>query len=95
MAKQPDDTRSAALAWPLNFDLSRPCEVFGDTIGRLTLREPTAGELVKHGVFDDQLGGDQMLDLIAELSGQTPAAIRKLPGADMLRLSKRVLGFFL
>ena len=67
MAKQ-EETKPAAPAWPIEFTLSRPVEAFGDTYTKLSLREPTAAELLKFGVFDDQLSGDQALDLIALLT---------------------------
>jgi hypothetical protein len=82
-------------AWPYVFKFAKPVEVFGDTIAALTLREPSADDLIKHGVFDDQIDGNQLLDLIGTLSGQTPSTVRKLPGADMLRLSKRLMRVFL
>jgi hypothetical protein len=81
--------------WPLKARLSHPCEVFGESYAELSLREPTAADLVKFGVFDDAVSGDQCLDLIAHLAGLTPKDVRAFPGTDMLRLSKRLLGFLL
>lgn len=94
MAKQ-EEAKPATPAWPIEFTLSRPVDVFGDTYTKLSLREPTAADLLKFGVFDDQISGDSALDMIAHLSGTTPATVRALPGPDMLRLSRRLLGSFL
>jgi hypothetical protein len=92
MMRQTDEKPSTP-AWPIDFPLSRPCEVFGETITRLSVKEPTANQLLKCGIFDDGATGEQLLDMIAELSGLTPASVRMLPGPDMVRLSKQVLTF--
>ena len=90
-----DYKRRAGLSFPFKFQLLSPCEVFGETYSSLTLREPTAADLVKYGVFDEQINGDQLLDLIAALAdGMTPQTVRKLPGVDMLRLSRKLFTFF-
>ena len=90
-----DYKRRQGLSFPLKFPLSKPCEVFGETYSSLALREPTAADLVKFGVFDEQVNGDQLLDLIAALGGgMTPQTVRQLPGVDMLRLSRKLLAFF-
>ena len=41
------------------------------------------------------MSGDEMLDVIAHLSGLTPATVRALPSSDMLRLSKTLMRDFL
>ncbi len=92
-----DDTKAdkaEPLTWPYHFPLAKPKEVFGDMIAALDLREPTGAEFVKFGLFDDTVSGDQMLDLIAVLSGKTPLTIRALPGTDMLRLSRKLMQVF-
>lgn len=85
---------SDEIAWPLEFPLAKSASVFGEDYRTITLREPTAADCLKFGVFDDQLNGNQLLDLIATLSGLTPATVRALPGTDMLKLSHKLLHVF-
>jgi hypothetical protein len=84
----------AGIVWPYTFALSKSREVLGETYKAITLREPTAAEFVKFGLFDDKITGDEMLDFIAVLSGLTPGTIRQMPGTDMLRLSRRLMQVF-
>ncbi len=81
-------------AWPFEFPLKKPATALGETYSALSLREPVAADYLKHGVFDDNIDGAQLLDLIAQLSGLTPATVRALPGNDMLKLSKKLMQRF-
>lgn len=94
MAAETDNKAAEVITWPYTFPLSKPREVLGETYSSLTLREPTAAEFVKYGLFDDTINGDRLLDLVGVLSGLTPATIRALPGIDMLRLSKKLMQVF-
>ena len=78
----------------LSLRIKKPATVFGEEYRKIKLREPNAGDVVKFGVFDDEISGDQMLDLIAHLSGLTPPTVRGLPASDMLRLSKMLMQDF-
>jgi hypothetical protein len=81
-------------AWPLEHRLSRPAQALDETVESLTLVEPTAAQLLKCGVFDGTVTGEQMLDLVAELAKKPPALIRALPGVDMVELTTRLSRIF-
>jgi hypothetical protein len=82
------------ITWPFVFTLRKPVEVLGDTFTQLTLREPTAAEFIKFGIFDGDITGEQMLDLIGTLSGIAAAGVRAIPGLDMLSLSAKLSRVF-
>ena len=80
-----------AIDWPYRFTFKKPQVVFGETYSMLTLREPTADELLKCGMFDDEVTPDRFFDLIAVLAGLTPATIRAIAGTEALRLVNQLL----
>jgi hypothetical protein len=84
----------AAMTWPLEYKFAKPATAFGEDYRSLSLREPSAADCLKFGIFDDEVDGDQLLNLIAHLSGLTPATVRALPGVDMLRLSRKLMQVF-
>lgn len=95
VADQPDQKNaSSTIEWPVIHPLRKTVTVLGEEISSLTLREPTAAEFLKLGIFDSDVTGEQMLDLIATLSGLAPAAVRALPGLDMLALSAKLSQVF-
>lgn len=87
--KHPDE-----IEFPLVFPLSKVVEVFGEKHDKLELREPTAGEFVRFGIFDGDMRGEQLLELIAALCGKTPKEIQAFPGTDMLKLGGKLSRFF-
>ncbi|HZW50758.1 MAG TPA: phage tail assembly protein, partial [Rudaea sp.] len=82
------------IQWPYDFELSKSAEAHGETVTMLTLRAPTASELLAAGLFDADVSGPQLLDLIATLAGKAPALIRALPGLEMLRLTTKLSRVF-
>lgn len=92
MAEQAEATD--AVVWPLEHRLARPVQALDKTVESLTLQEPTASQLLKLGVFDGSVTGEQMLGLVAELAKMPPAVIHALPGTDMLALATRLSRIF-
>jgi hypothetical protein len=83
VAVNPDGTTTIALESPI--------EHAKKTITEVTVHEPTAGELE---VMDESKGQVSSTNrLIAELSGLSLMAVRKLKGRDWGRISDVVNGY--
>jgi hypothetical protein len=80
----------------VKYKLKRPVTVGSETLAELNLREEVcAGDL--RGVKLASLGdptADDLLKLIARLSGRHDVEIAKLHPVDFLELSAAVVGFF-
>lgn len=85
---------AAETVWPFVRRLKKPIMAHGDEKTSLELREPHTGDMLKYGVLDGNLDGVRCAELIADLSGINPAAVRSLHPADFFAMQKEIMGFF-
>lgn len=85
---------AAETVWPFVRRLKKPVMAHGEERMQLELREPHTGDMLKYGVLDGTLDGNRTADLIAELSGINPAAVKSLHPSDFFAMQKEIMGFF-
>ena len=72
---------------------ARPAEALGESFDSISLREPTVGDFLKHGMLDGTADGEAMLNLVASLSGLAQPVIKAFPGIEYLALVQRLNAF--
>lgn len=85
---------SDEIVFPYTHTFAQEVDVLGDRERSITLREPTTGDLIQHGVLDGTMNAEQLFSLVAELSGWPPPKVKKLPGVEGIRLSGKLSRFF-
>ena len=65
----------------VTLDLQRPIEAHGETVTRLTFREPRAGDLRDFKIGDNTVGN--FMPLISTLAGIPPSAVEGMHPCDL------------
>lgn len=91
--------------WPMKINLQKPVFVDGNETSELTLREPTASDIVGCGIpatldFSGdvpqmKIAADAMTRMIAALAGTTPASLKKMDTRDWTNTAWSLAPFFL
>ena len=92
-----DTPDKADEAWPRTVTLTKPITAFEQHFSTLSFREPTAGDVMDHGM-DFAAGGDldwpRLIPLMAALCGKPERSLRTLAVRDLLRIAGMISDFF-
>ena len=70
--------------------LSRPLDGPDGPISKITIREPTAGEILS---WDNLTGVEADIKAVSVVAGVPESAVRKLPARDFYRAARRIGAF--
>ncbi|MDR2507612.1 MAG: phage tail assembly protein [Candidatus Accumulibacter sp.] len=77
----------------VEIELSKPITAHGETLSRLVLREPVAGDLRDFPMGLEKIPFSAFLDIAARISGVPPSSINQLSARDALRVAGVISGF--
>lgn len=81
------------IDWPFIFPL-RKNVIAHEEFSALTLSEPTANHVVKHGLLTRGLHDDNLIPLLCDLTSIPEASLLKMAGADLYKIMTILARFF-
>lgn len=82
------------IDWPLIFPLRKTVKAMEEEYSALTINEPTANHVVKHGLLTRGLNDDNFAPLLKDLTDIPEASLLKMAAADFCKLSSILNRFF-
>jgi hypothetical protein len=90
------DTPSAPeVVWPYEHRLKEPVIAHGKETYTFKLRRPTAGDMLKYGVLDQTIDAAKTFDMIADLAGVPPSAVKLLHPKDFYKIQGTLISFYM